>query len=123
MQEINFKLLPKRSYTTECPMCSKYREKSGTKTLQVFRDPDGFIRWQCMHVDQCDLNERQYMKDPDPQFTDHTKVGERDIATPILSEITDYIDGHRVWWYRDLDSKPLFGIIRIEKDGKKTYRP
>lgn len=123
MNKIEFKLEPKRSYTTECPLCSKYREKKGTKSLQVFRDPDGFIRWQCMHVGQCDNNERQYAKDPDPQYTDHDKVIERDIATPIQSEVTDYIDGHRVWWYKDMDKNNLFGIIRLEIDGKKSYRP
>lgn len=120
---MDFDLRPERKYSTECPRCGPYRDKRNTRTLTVFNDPDGYTRWQCNHAGQCPYNERQYMKTP-------ANIKE------VLGEIVDVVnlepshptaatpeslDGHRVWWYRDLEGNPIFGCLRFS--GTKVYSP
>lgn len=117
-------LRPERKYTIECPMCRDGRQKRNTKTLTVYNDPDGFTRWQCNHAGQCDWNERQYMKTPDHIAK---RLDESDSYNDVYEpshtgvQTSDFLDGHRVWWYRDLDGSPIFGCLRY--NGTKVYSP
>lgn len=116
---IPFELRDSDKYSTKCPVCAEYRKKSNTKSLMVYRDPDGYMRYQCQHPG-CEWNERQFVKDPNPMTT--VKRSE-DIAVGTDIQQVDALDGHPVWWYCDDDGLPLFGCLRKDFDGRKLYLP
>lgn len=102
---IDFEYRTETKYSVRCPKCGDNRQKQGTKSLMVYNDDDGFLRWQCMHPG-CEWNERQFMKKPENYV-----------------QLPSHVEGNKVWWYRDLDGTPLYGVMRIDSSQGKTYRP
>jgi KaiC/GvpD/RAD55 family RecA-like ATPase len=99
--DLGFELKNEKKYTTTCPKCVQDRSKASAKSLAVFRDDDGYIRWQCMHAGQCEWNTRQFIK------------GDK-------ADLPATIDGDPVYWYRSSDATPLFGVRRTKH---KSFLP
>lgn len=114
-----FELRQESKYSTKCPNCGEFRQKRGTKSLMVYRDNDGYIRYQCMHPG-CEWNERQFMKDPKPMTSEARALN---IVEGHSIDVPDYIEGSPVWWYRDKNGLPLYGCLRKDFDGRKIYLP
>lgn len=116
-----FDLEERRSFNTACPKCSEDRKKSGTKSLSVYRDDDGIVRYICHHPG-CEWNAWQWEKDPSPSI----HIAEDDnIIYPIPIDINipnDY-NGDPLFWYRDEKGRYLFANRRIEIPGGKVYVP
>lgn len=118
-------LKPEAKYTVACPKCVDSRHKRDTKSLQVYRDKDGIVRWECYHPG-CEYNVRHAAVDPQkdnidyeankiehalPMTLDPTK---EDILKPLIKQ------ADMMHWYRNIDGEYLFGIRRF-KD--KTMTP
>lgn len=118
--------MPEQSYLTKCPRCSDSRKKSESKTLQVFRDGDGYIRFRCLHAGQCEWNEWQKMEDVVASEPIKQKEVKYVAEMPIPSSVTipEEYNGDRLFWYRDFTGRYLFANRRINlPDGKKLYVP
>ena len=124
--KVEFELLHKAKYATACPKCIGDRSNKQAKSLMVYRDPDGFDRYECMHPG-CEWNERQFIKRVDEIMDIQEKA--EDVAIPVYMDVPDHINGHKVWWYRSADGGVLYGKKRIDLETpegerqKKTYRP
>ncbi|MBA4259176.1 MAG: hypothetical protein C0446_08425 [Chitinophaga sp.] len=121
-----FEILSEQSYTTKCPKCVDTRKKSDAKTLQVFRDGDGFIRYRCLHAGQCEWNTWQKMEDVYLDTPPKKKEIQFKAEMPIPSSVTipEEYNGDKLYWYRDKDGRALFANRRINlPDGKKLYVP
>lgn len=116
-----FELEERRSFNTACPKCSEERKKSGTKSLSVYRDDDGVVRYICHHPG-CEWNSWQWEKDPAP--TVHL-AEEENIVYPIPADVTieNNYNGDPLYWYRDEKGRYLFANRRIEIPGGKVYVP
>jgi hypothetical protein len=83
-------------YYTRCPKCADAREKEGTRSLLVTRD-DVFVRYQCMHAQQCEWNTRQFFRIPNAET---------------------------LYSYKNVNGVELFRVLRIDNpDGSKVIRP
>jgi 5S rRNA maturation endonuclease (ribonuclease M5) len=123
-EALPFEVKPLRKYNVFCPECGPYRDKRNTKTLTVYRDKDGFIRWQCSHVGQCTLNERKWAKDPNPEeVQDLPEMTSATIVRHVITEIPETHNGNQLWWYKDDDGYPLYAVMRKNNDTGKTYHP
>ncbi len=119
---LDFTLKPLRKYTIACTQCNLERDKRNTKTLTVYRDTDGFIRWQCSHAGQCIWNERQWIKDPSPEDVEH--LIKEDTVPPLKSigELPKTMGESKLWWYHDEHNQPRFAAGRKDNhDGKKYF--
>jgi hypothetical protein len=121
--ELPFELKPLQKYTVECPECGHYREKNRTRTLTVYRDTDGFIRWQCSHAGQCSLNERQWAKDPSPEDVNHDMTNDTVKPLKVAGELPKTHDGNPLWWYKNDKGEPLYAVMRKDLDSGKVYYP
>lgn len=120
---IDFEIRSLQRYCTQCPQCSEFRRKQGTKSLSVFRDGDGFIRVKCHHNSECPYGVMKSFKDPDPNVVfEDTRITADDILSPIEMEIAlpDSWQGGHVYWYKDVLGRPLFGLIRYPS---KAFAP
>lgn len=118
-----FELKPLRKYNISCPKCGEYRDKLRTKTLTVYRDPDGYIRWQCSHAGQCEWNERQYVRDPSPEDVAHTMTTDTIKPLKYVGELPTHHEGNQLWWYKNDKGEPLYAVMRQDRDGGKSYYP
>lgn len=122
---IDFELKSAKSYNTECPRCSPGRTKKDQKCLLVHRDVDGFIRFKCYHSADCDYGDWKKVVDPDPTTVPSEPV-KKTAWTPIPSFVTlptEWLGGS-VYWYRDIEGAPLYGVIRwTSSDGSKRFSP
>lgn len=117
-------------YSIHCPKCGDSRSKHGTKSLQVYRDKDGYIRWQCYHPG-CQYNIRHAAVDRGSNTV--TEEEHAEIVKPVLpipfdpaeDEIVQLLTKsfNRVHWYKDGEDRPLFAIVRRKVEGKKTFFP
>lgn len=122
---IDFELRPAKSYNTVCPRCSETRTKKDQKCLLVHRDPDGYIRVKCYHSSDCDYGSWQRFPDPTPSNVPAESV-KREVWVPIPSHVTlpEEWKGGKVYWYRNTDGDPLYGVIRwSSEDGSKRFAP
>ena len=118
---LEFPLLNQQKYNVECPRCSDSRDKTSTKTLTVYRDKDGYVRWQCSHAGQCEWNERQFMRDPDQNFQAKVVDKTESLTPRDIKDLPETIDGNKVYWFKNTDGLVLFGEMRF-KD-KKSFVP
>ena len=123
MVNLPFKLQPRRKFSVECPECAVYRKKKGSKSLQVFRDPDGYVRWQCLHAGQCTLNERQYAKDPNPEEINNDLTNDSTYSPVIARELLDNSNLDKVYWYHDEVGNVTFGVLRLDTATGKLFVP
>lgn len=116
-----FELEERRSFSTACPKCSGDRKKTNTKSLSVYRDEDGVIRYQCHHPG-CEWNAWQWQRDPAPMIY---TADEENIIYPIPTDVeipTNY-NGDTLFWYRDEKGRYLFANRRIDLPDGKVYVP
>lgn len=117
-----FALEARRSFTTQCPECGPTRQKSSAKSLSVYRDDDGMVRYVCHHPG-CELNKWSQRPDPNPQGVDKTEELAIAMPVPAYETIpTDYM-GNKLYWYRDLEGQYLFASQRIDTGSAKFYVP
>ncbi len=129
MSKYGFELQTKRKWSVFCPQCGHDRTKWDTKSLVVYRDPDGWVRWQCYHPG-CAWNTRQYDGDPFPgSFKVSTASVESDWV-PTYQNLTDPLyelpcanGGDQLWWYKDKEGRPLYAVLRKNYDNGKAYFP
>lgn len=119
MSELPVILLPQRKYSIECPKCANSRSKHSTKSLTVFRDSDGYVRWVCNHAGQCEWNERQFMKDPSPEDLGPPSSSES-VVSGITEEPFTVLGDDPVYWYKDLNNVLLYGVRRT---ANKVFLP
>lgn len=119
---VDIDLQPYQSFTASCPKCSDSRHKQGTRSLSVYRDEDGYIRFKCHHPG-CEYNSWQKVVDPEPA---KVVVSESPtVLIPIPDDVTipdDYANC-KLYWYRDQSGKPLFASRRIDLPTGKVYTP
>lgn len=121
---MDFEIKPLRKYTIECPMCADSRSKRGSKTLTVYRDPDGYIRWECSHAGQCAWNERQWAVDDHTEDLKDSMIESTLKPIKIVGGLPTHLDGNPIWWYKSLDGKEvLYGSMRKDKTDGKSYHP
>lgn len=119
---IPFELKDRQSYGVECPKCSGERSKKGSRSLMVYRDADGKIRFQCHHAGQCEWNKMQTIDDPNPGKFERNSTPL--LSIPLHEEIPDNYNGDKLYWYRDVTGAPLFASRRIDLgQGRKVYVP
>ena len=119
--DLPFELIPRKSYVIACPTCSDNRHKKGTRSLSVYRDDDGMIRYYCHHPG-CEWNLWQSSQDPDPG---NFRVVETPAVMPVPEDIqvpSDY-SGDTLYWYRDIEGRYLFANRRINLTTGKLYVP
>ena len=116
-----FELEERRSFNRSCPKCSGDRKKSNTKSLSVYRDEDGVVRYKCHHPG-CEWNEWQWAPDPHPVVRTDEEIK---AVFPIPSdvEISSEFNGDQLFWYRDKKGSYLFANRRIEIPSGKVYVP
>lgn len=111
----------RRSFTMQCPECSQTRKKSLARSLSVYRDDDGYIRYQCHHPG-CLWNKWQKQKDTQP-IVDPPEPPQIIMPIPNKEHIpTDYF-GDMLYWYRGKDGRYLFANRRIQLESTKVYVP
>ena len=126
---VEFELLNKRKYTTECPRCSLDRQKKKTKSLTVYRDPPNengvrYIRWECSHAGQCEWNVRQFMVDTGETSIQYDAEINESYSPQFVDTPPTHLGDHRIWWYRNDDGGIIFGSMRKDKaDGSKSFHP
>ena len=109
-----FELLNKAKYSTRCPKCADDRTKTHTQSLMVYRDKDGYDRWECMHP-SCEWNTRQFKKRVEElDLSKEWDESSEDVAVGSNIEVPNYINGDRIFWYRDAEGLPLYGKRRID---------
>jgi len=126
--EIEFELKNFKSYSVVCPSCSHRRGKSEQRCLSVFIDGDGTVKAQCYHQDaSCHYYQRRYFALPDgfEGVKEVTRVEESQFTPPPRGlALPATYKGGTVYWYKDLDGNPLYGIVRYNlEDGRKTFNP
>lgn len=112
----------RRSFTQQCPICSADRRKQTARSLSVYRDDDGWIRYICHHPG-CAWNTWQKRKDDLPPPT--RRAEDLAIIMPIPNRELipkDYF-GDFLYWYRNKDGQPLFANRRIQIGSTKVYVP
>lgn len=118
---MEFELENRRSFTTSCPKCAEGRSKQGTKSLSVYRDDDGYVRYICHHPG-CEWNVWNKMKDVGDRSFEKVEVVS---VMPIPADIAipDNYNGDTLYWYRDVEGRPLFANRRINLETGKVYVP
>lgn len=117
-----FDLEPRRSFHVPCPECGPGRAKKNTRSLSVYRDEDGMVRYKC-HYPGCVNEKWQSVKDPDPSFVKNAPEALKAIPVPAGIPIpTEYLGNH-LYWYRDIDGTYLFANQRINIGATKLYVP
>lgn len=116
-----FELRNEKKYCTSCPLCAETRSKKSTRSLMVYRDDDGYIRYECMHPG-CEWNERQFMKDINKE---EVLTREEDKVEGVVGPFPDSYEGNKIWWYKDTEGKYLFGCMRRDNPTtkQKIYTP
>ncbi len=113
----------RRSFNTKCPQCGDERSKNHARSLSVYRDEDGMVRYRCNHSGQCVWNSWQTAADPAPEEVPHVVEAVAVIPIPSHEVIpTDY-RGDALYWYRDVEGSYLFANRRIEVSTGKLYVP
>ncbi len=115
-------LKPHRKYSVRCPMCAEDRKKYICRSLVVYRDTDGMIRWQCYHPG-CSWNARQYAVDPSPEAVSDSWVYEAPNVSGRAVEVSNELEGNRLWWYRDDEGNPIYAVMRKDLADGKIYTP
>jgi len=120
---IPFEIIPgRRSFTVACPKCVDGRRKSSARSLMVYRDEDKMIRYQCHHPG-CEWTTMQSMVDDDPQSAPIVDQSPSIMPIPVSEEIPETYNGDTLYWYRDVEGRPLFANRRINLQGGKVYVP
>jgi len=119
-------------YSIRCTECADERSKHGTRSLVVYRDGDGYIRWECFHPG-CKYNVRHAAPDPETQAGKELKIKDiyEDIKMPIPFDPTEdalvnkiEAIANKTYWYRNFDGEYLFAVQRRDLgEGKKLFTP
>lgn len=120
--DVPFELEPRRSFTTRCPKCADTRSKSHARSLSVYRDDDGMLRYKCHHPG-CELNKWSQLPDPEPEAFDRGEEFDVQMPIPNHENIPADYAGDVLYWYRDLNGSYLFANRRINFDSYKLYVP
>lgn len=118
-----FTLLPYKSYSDRCPVCADSRSKQATKSLSIYRDTDGKIRYVCHHPG-CSWNQWQCVDDPNPQDLEQLDTVKQK-TLPVPAHIVPPLEynGDMLYWYRDRSGTYLFANRRINLPSGKVYVP
>lgn len=117
-----FGLEARRSYTATCSKCIDTRRKSSARSLSVYRDDDGFIRYKCHHPG-CEWETWQRVPDPAPDEIDRTSVSNAIMPIPLDVNIPMDYNGDDLYWYKDLEGRHMFANRRINLPTGKIYVP
>lgn len=117
-----FALEPRRSFCIACPLCHENRNKQDTRSLSVYRDEDGMVRYVCHHPG-CAWNAWQSFKDPSPETIKKLPAAAISMPVPDWVEVPKDYRGDVLYWYRDLEGRYLFANRRIDMENGKLYVP
>lgn len=114
----------RRSFTLPCPKCGNDRKKQSARSLSIYRDDDGWLRYICHHPG-CEWNTWQKRKDdfPRPYEKETAKPPKIIMPIPHTENIPkDYL-GDPLYWYRNKEGGYLFANRRIQFGNEKVYVP
>ena len=114
----------RRSFTMACPMCCCERKKKSARSLSVYRDDDGWLRYMCHHPG-CEWNAWQKRKDDFPRPYEKETAQPPRIIMPIPHSENIPVDylGDALYWYRDKEGRYQFANRRIQFGNEKVYVP
>lgn len=120
LTDLGIEDLPKQKYAVECPKCASSRQKSGTKSLMVYKDPD-CIRIQCLHPG-CEYETRQKLHGVE---TVHAAVEKLSFIAPVPTQVMEPKPGpfSISYDYRNKDGELLYKVYRLETPRGKRFFP
>jgi len=111
-----------QKYSTKCPKCSDKRTKSGTKSLMVYKDPDG-TRVECMHPG-CEWYQNRQFIVGRPQRQGAPRSTEYELPIRTIDTLPTIVTDNTYYTYKDPNGEVLFYIVRKDLgEGKKTFYP
>lgn len=124
LSQLGIEDVDQQKYSTECPKCSTSRSKDHTKSLMVYRDPDG-IRVECMHPGCVWYKNRQFIG-ARTNVVETKPVQKQQFQIPIPEghQLPISAKGHTIYPYKNVQGETLFYMVRKDlENGNKTFFP